>query len=101
INAGDGDDRVSVQTILADALVSVDGGPGNDILMAGAGNVQLHGGPGRDLLISRGGAHLLDGGTGEDILIGGTTDYDANPAALQAIVREWTRPETAYADRVD
>src|SRR5262249_28321274 len=57
---------------------------GND-----AANV-LRGLAGRDLLIGRMGADTLDGGADDDFLIGGWTDYDANPAALDAIRQEWS-----------
>jgi hypothetical protein len=48
-------------------------------------------------------ASSLEGGADEDILIGGTTDYDRNPAALLAILAEWTRTDGInddYAARV-
>uniref|UniRef100_UPI001A9CF6BE Ig-like domain-containing protein n=1 Tax=Pseudomonas sp. 51_B TaxID=2813573 RepID=UPI001A9CF6BE len=48
----------------ADALL--DGGEGNDVLVGGAGNDTLHGGNGNDLLIGGLGNDLLDGGAGND-----------------------------------
>jgi Ca2+-binding RTX toxin-like protein len=62
---------------------------GNDVLVGGDGDDRLEGGPGRNLLIGGLGTDILVGGVAEDILIGGTTVYDANNAALRAIMSEW------------
>ncbi len=87
----------------------LDGGPGNDVLIAGGGPTILLGGGGRDflvagpapsLLISGGGPALLVGGAGGDVMIGGATDYDANAAALFALLAEWSRPALSYSGRV-
>lgn len=51
----------------------------------------LFGGDGRDLLFA---------GRGDDILIGGTTDYDANDAALAAILAEWNSLGENYSMRI-
>jgi Ca2+-binding RTX toxin-like protein len=79
---------------------SLTGGDGNDIFLGGAGNDVLRGGNGRDLLVGGLGADSLDGGAGDDILVGGTTAHDANLAALDAILAEWTSGRS-YSDRVD
>ena len=42
------------------------------------------------MLIGGAGADNVDGGIGDDIMIGGTTDHDANVAALAAILAEWS-----------
>jgi Ca2+-binding RTX toxin-like protein len=76
IDAGDGDDTVTVPAI-APGLVSVRGGEGDDVL-SGAGS--LAGGPGADVL--RGGdpceqscyPGLLAGGPGDDVLRGGAAN---------------------------
>jgi fibronectin type 3 domain-containing protein len=76
------------------------GGDGNDTLTAGgstatnvleggSGNDTLVGGSGRDLLIGGPGADLIRGNNSGDIFIGGTTDFDANLAALNALMAEW------------
>jgi hypothetical protein len=75
-------------------------GPGYNILVGNGGNV-LTGGNGRNLLIAGGTRSTLIGGTDQDILIGGTTAFDVNPAALLAIMAEWTRTDLGYLDRVD
>jgi Ca2+-binding RTX toxin-like protein len=71
------------------------GGHGRDILLGGAGNDKLESGPGADLLIGGRGGDQLDAGGGDDLLIAGFTEFDANPAALAAILAEWTAPREA------
>jgi Ca2+-binding RTX toxin-like protein len=73
----------------------------NDILVGGDGNDTLEGRGGNDVLIGGRGADVLLGGDGEDILIGNATVYDTNPAALEAIVAEWTRTDLSYDQRVN
>src|SRR5262249_5397177 len=65
----------------------------NNVLEGGAGNDTLRGGSGRDLLVGGLGADVLHSGDGDDILIGGTTDYDGNLAALNAVMAEWGRTD--------
>jgi parallel beta-helix repeat protein len=69
------------------------GGSGANVLLGGAGDDRLTGRAGRDLLIGQVGRDVLRGGAGDDILIGGSTAHDANPAALQAVMREWLRTD--------
>lgn len=66
------------------------GQSGYDILLGGDGNDWLYGGLDLDILIGGLGTDSLFGESGDDILIGGTTAHDANPAALVAILAEWT-----------
>jgi hypothetical protein len=83
----------------------LDGGAGNDRLAGGSGNNVLLGGEGRDLLLGGAGSNLLVGGLGQDmivgkgsdILVGGTTAYDADPAALWTLMSEWTSPRSVGA----
>jgi len=77
------------------------GGGGADVLLGGDGDDILIGGNGRDLLISGTGCGQLKGGAGSDILVGGTMDVDAYAAALNAVLREWSRTDADYATRVD
>jgi hypothetical protein len=51
---------------------------------------RLHGGAGND---------RLDGGSGDDIVISGTSDHNANDAALRTVMAEWTRTDQTYAQR--
>jgi hypothetical protein len=83
------------------------GSQGNDI-MVGDGGVTLQGGTGRNILIAGPSPAKLLGNTNQDILIGGTTDYDLNVTALKAILAEWTRTDlgtksepTGYQARVN
>jgi Ca2+-binding RTX toxin-like protein len=85
------------------------GGAGNDsltgdaaanVLVGNGGDDTLLGNDGRDILIGGNGADYLDGGNDDDILIGARTSYDANLAALLAILQEWTRTDVDYTGRV-
>jgi VCBS repeat-containing protein len=75
------------------------GGSGPNVLVGGNGNDVLTGGSGRDLFIGGVGADQLNGAGGDDIMIAGYTSYDANEAALNAIMQEWTSAHD-YATRV-
>jgi hypothetical protein len=68
------------------------GGAGHDVLLGGDGDDMLDGGGncGRDLLIGGRGADRLVGNAGDDLLIAGTTLFDNDVAALDAIMAEWT-----------
>jgi Ca2+-binding RTX toxin-like protein len=76
------------------------GGASNDVLMGGAGDDFLAGDNGRDLMIGGTGADRILGNAGDVILIAGTTDFDANEAALALIMQEWTRLDATFATRV-
>lgn len=73
-------------------IQNVVGSQGNDIVVGNGGNV-LTGGTGRNLLIAGSTPSTLVGNSGEDILVGGTTNYDTNVQALDAIMTEWTRTD--------
>lgn len=88
IFGGDGNDTIDAR-----------GSSANDVLVGGAGDDLLYGGSGRNLLIGGGGSDTLYGGGGDDILIGGGTVYDANLAALNAIMAEWGRTDLSYQQR--
>ncbi len=64
----------------------------------GTGDDQLHGGQGMDLQIGGLGADDLNGNADGDLLIAGTTAFDADEAALCAIMAEWTSARD-YATR--
>jgi len=65
-------------------------GPSGAVLIGGTGGNLLIGGSGRDVLIAGPGSSVLQAGSGGAILIGGTTVWDANFAALGAILAEWS-----------
>jgi CSLREA domain-containing protein len=83
---GDGNDRLK-------------GGAGHDLLFGEAGDDLLIGGGGRDLLIGGLGADRIVGNAGDDILIGGRTVFDADLAALDAVMKEWAS-SADYSTRV-
>jgi ELWxxDGT repeat protein len=84
---GDGNDRLK-------------GGSGANVLLGGAGDDLLAGGSNRDLLIGGTGADRLVGDANDDILIAGSTAFDADPAALAAVLAEWTRTDADFQTRV-
>jgi hypothetical protein len=59
------------------------------------------GGTGRNIIIGGAGPDQITGGGGDNILIGGTTVWDANAAALDAIMQEWTNPALAFDQRIN
>jgi uncharacterized repeat protein (TIGR01451 family) len=76
------------------------GGGGNDVIIGGPGTNYISGGAGWNLLIGGGGGgspnyigggspNYIQGITGNNLEISGTTSYDANQAALNAILNEW------------
>jgi Ca2+-binding RTX toxin-like protein len=73
VNAGEGDDAVSVASAI-EIPVTMRGGPGRDALVGGSGPDKLIGGEGNDKLAGRGGDDLLFGGVGNDELLGGSGD---------------------------
>ncbi|HVT88930.1 MAG TPA: hypothetical protein VHD56_08770 [Tepidisphaeraceae bacterium] len=104
-HGGDGDDSIiggnSDDVMYGDAgKDTIKGGKGNDIVEGGAGNDSIQGNDGRDILVGGLDNDRLDGGAGDDILDGGSTNYDNNPAALAALLREWTRTDADYNTRV-
>ena len=50
----------------------------------------LYGGSGRNVLISGWGTNFLVGGSGDNLLLGNPTIYNANLAAPDAILSEWS-----------
>jgi hypothetical protein len=67
--------------------LTLDGGPGNDILIGGDGDDVLFGGPGDDVLIGGPGIDTLDGGPGDDVIIQ-SVGADAVTSATAA-GKEW------------
>jgi hypothetical protein len=73
VNAGEGDDSVSVASAV-EVPVTMRGGSGRDTLTGGGGPDKLIGGGGNDKLAGRGGDDLVFGGEGNDELFGGGGD---------------------------
>lgn len=65
-----GDDVIDASGVAAgSALVTLDGGVDDDVLIGGAGNDTLLGGDGDDVLIGGPGQDVLDGGSGDNVVI--------------------------------
>jgi Ca2+-binding RTX toxin-like protein len=73
---------------------------GGDILVGDGNNNVLTENAGDNLVIGGGGADTLTGGSGSDILIAGSTIYDRNVAALEALLATWDNPSLSFALRV-
>jgi Ca2+-binding RTX toxin-like protein len=70
VNALAGDDVVDASALAATAaLLTADGGAGDDVLLGGAGPDVLLGGEGDDVLLGGPGADTLDGGPGSNVVI--------------------------------
>jgi Ca2+-binding RTX toxin-like protein len=86
--------------LIGDGSANVlNGNGGNDILSGLDGSDNLDGGSDRDLVIGGSGSDTVIGGTGDDIVIGASTLYDANAAALTALLAEWKSSQN-YDDRL-
>jgi Ca2+-binding RTX toxin-like protein len=72
VNALDGDDVVDASGLAADsALLTADGGVGDDVLIGGNGGDTLLGGVGDDVLLGGPGNDVLDGGPGDNVVLPG------------------------------
>jgi hypothetical protein len=110
VNGSDGADVIRLSGGLTVPAILIGGNAGDtldatgstaaNVLVGGAGNDTLLGGAGNDILIGGLGNDTLQGNGGDDLLIGGTTSYDANLAALSALMREWSRTDVSYSARV-
>ena len=70
VNALAGDDVVDAASLAANsALLTADGGDGDDVLLGGAGNDTLLGGAGDDVLLGGPGIDILDGGLDDNVVI--------------------------------
>jgi len=69
-NLGSGNDTLIVDSNVT-ADIHANGGSGNDVMIGGAGDDDLHGGNGSDVIAGRGGNDHVDGGNGRDYLFGG------------------------------
>jgi Ca2+-binding RTX toxin-like protein len=108
IHAAGGDDKVTISDQIKLPAI-LDGGAGDDSLVAGSGstvlvggdgNDTLIGGPSRDVLIGGAGADSLSGNGGDDILIAGQTKYENDSNSLLTIQKIWNGNDS-YESRVD
>jgi Ca2+-binding RTX toxin-like protein len=96
----DGNVAVSLWLYGGDGNDRLKGGSGNNILLGGDGDDLLVGGSNRDILIGGKGADRLVGNADDDILIAGWTLFDADEAALAALLGVWADPNRGYWERV-
>ncbi len=76
------------------------GGSAGGVLVGGAGSNTLIGGAGRSILITGSGASTATGGAKGDIVLGGTTTFDLDNIALNALLAEWQRTDIGYSQRI-
>jgi Ca2+-binding RTX toxin-like protein len=77
VDALAGDDVVDASGVTAgSALLAMNGGQGNDVLIGGDGDDTISGGDGDDVLLGGPGFDTLDGGAGDDVLIDGEVVTD-------------------------
>ena len=70
INGLEGDDAIVAADLQAGVIIlTVDGGPGDDVIIGSQGNDILLGGEGDDVLNGGPGQDVLDGGTGNNVVI--------------------------------
>jgi hypothetical protein len=83
-------------------IQNVIGSAGNDLLVGDANANVLTGGTGRNVIIGGAGSDTLDATASKDdnILIGGTTQWDMNLTALQAIAQVWNDTTQSFDQRV-
>jgi Ca2+-binding RTX toxin-like protein len=97
VNALAGDDVVEASGVAVGAAqLTLDGGPGNDVLIGGDGDDVLLGGPGDDVLIGGPGIDILDGGGGDDIIIQLVGDDVVTSAT--AAGKEWLATHARIVD---
>jgi hypothetical protein len=82
-------------------IQNVTGSIGNDLIVGDANANVLVGGTGRNIIIGGAGPDQITGGGGDNILIGGTTLWDANTTALNAIFQAWTNTAVGFDQRVN
>jgi Ca2+-binding RTX toxin-like protein len=81
-------------------VANVTGSQGNNLLVGDANANVLIGGTGRNVIIGEGGGDTITGGGGFNLLIGGTTTYDNNLPALQALMQYWDDPTKTSLDQL-
>jgi Ca2+-binding RTX toxin-like protein len=82
-------------------IQNLTGSQGNNLLVGDANANVLIGGTGRNVVIGDGGSDTITGGGGYNLLIGGITSYDANLAALKALMQYWDNPNVPDTGALD
>jgi Ca2+-binding RTX toxin-like protein len=84
VNALAGDDVVDASLLAADsALLTANGGDGDDVLIGGDGPDTLNGEAGDDVLVGGLGADILDGAPGDDVVIQSVSDSSVRSADVR------------------
>jgi Ca2+-binding RTX toxin-like protein len=97
VNALAGDDVVDATGLAADsALLTIDGGGDDDILLGGAGNDTLLGGAGDDVLIGGPGTDTIDGGAGDNVVLDALSANRVSSAA--AVGTRWLAAHARTSD---
>jgi hypothetical protein len=94
INGGGAANTFDLQSMAFGTAYTFNGGTGGSAPNVGNANNS-------NALIAGANAGKLIGRTDEDLLVGGTTNYDPNLAALDAIMAEWDDRTTACAGQVN
>jgi Ca2+-binding RTX toxin-like protein len=106
INAGDGDDLVTIAAAVTrpatvtggDGIDVITAGGGNSVLLGQNGNDVLLGGAGDDVIVGGDDADFLSGGNGRDVMIGGLgADFLSGQADEDVLIAART---TQDADRI-
>jgi Ca2+-binding RTX toxin-like protein len=97
VNALAGDDVVDATGLAAgSALLTLDGGADDDILLGGAGNDTLLGGAGDDILIGGPGTDTIDGGAGDNVVLDALSANRVTSAA--AVGTRWLAAHARTSD---
>jgi Ca2+-binding RTX toxin-like protein len=88
VNGLAGDDVIDGTALAANsALLTENGGEGDDVLLGGAGDDTLLGGPGDDVLLGGPGNDTLDGAPGDDVVIQSIAGGNAFLASHSRVVK--------------
>ena len=88
VNGLAGADVVDASELSSDsALLTLDGGDGDDVLIGGQGNDALFGGAGDDVLIGGPGDDTIDGGPGDNVVLDARAANTVSPARSSG--QEW------------
>ena len=91
VNALAGDDVVEASGLAANsALLTANGGDGDDVLIGGDGNDTLNGDAGDDVVIGGPGNDTIDGGTGGNVVINSLKTADRVTAA-KPVGKRWLK----------
>ena len=98
VNALAGDDVVDASALAAtSALLTIDGGAGDDVLLGGAGDDTLLGGAGDDVIIGGPGNDTINGAPGDDVVIQSASAAAARSAKV--VGKRWLKAHTRTVKR--